>query len=378
MNIYHLIALILPYSTGYKGARILNTLYALELGAGPFAIGVLLAMYAVFPLFLAVYAGRVSDRYGARVPLAAGMAVMSVGICLPFFVPSLATLFVSAAITGLGFIFVQVSGQALTGSLGTGEVRTRNFNIYVLGVSTADFLGPVLAGLMIDFTGHVRTYGVLAILCVASTLGAAYLYKRFPRAAKQTEDRSTHRMADLLRSADLRRVFVAGAVVFAALDLFQLYMPVYGHSVGLSASGIGAVLGGFALATFVVRAMITWLVRRFGEERSLAWSMIAAAAFAVLIPYFENVWVLIAIAFAFGLGLGLGQPLSVMLTYNYSPAGRAGEALGLRIAINNVIHVAVPVLFGGLGTLVGLAPVFWAKSVLLASGGYVTLPKKKG
>jgi MFS family permease len=182
-------------------------------------------------------------------------------------------------------------------------------------------------------------------------------------------------MADLLRNADLRRVFVAGAVVFAALDLFQLYMPLYGHSVGLSASGIGTVLGGFAVATFVVRAMITWLVRRYGEERTLAWSMVVAAAAAVLIPFFTNIWVLIAIAFAFGLGLGLGQPLSVMLTYNYSPAGRAGEALGLRIAVNNVIHVAVPVVFGAVGALVGLAPVFWGKSALLVLGALATRRK---
>ncbi len=375
MNIYHLVALILPYSTGYKGARVLNTLYALELGAGPLAIGALLAMYAVFPLLLAVYAGRASDRYGARVPLGAGMAVMSVGICVPFVVPSLPALFVSAVITGLGFIFVQVSGQALTGSLGTGEARTRNFNIYVLAVATADFTGPVVAGLLIDFTGHVRTYLVLGLLCAVSALGVASLFRRFPRAAQRAAGSGAHRMADLLRDAGLRRVFIAGAVVFAALDLFQLYMPLYGRSVGLSASAIGLVLGAFAAATFVVRAMITWLVRRFGEEPTLVASMFAAAASCLLIPFFTNVWVLAAIAFAFGLGLGLGQPLSVMLTYNYSPAGRAGEALGLRIAINNVIHVAVPVVFGAAGALVGLAPVFFAKSALLALGAHASRRK---
>jgi len=375
MNIYHVIALILPYSAGYKGARILNTLYALELGADPFAIGVLLAMYAVFPLILAVYAGRASDRYGARVPLLAGMAVMSFGISLPFAVPSLAALFVSAVVTGLGFIFVQVSTQALTGSLGTGEARTRNFNIYVLAVATADFAGPVLAGLMIDFAGHVRTYAILALLAAVSTVGVAILFRRFPRAKQHAEDRSAHRMADLLRDTGLRRVFIAGAVVFAALDLFQLYMPLYGHSVGLSASAIGLVLGAFAFATFVVRAMITWLVRRFGEEPTLVASMFAAAASCVLIPFFTNVWVLAAIAFAFGLGLGLGQPLSVMLTYNYSPAGRAGEALGLRIAVNNVVHVAVPVAFGAAGALVGLAPVFFAKSALLVLGAHASRRK---
>ena len=375
MNVYHIVALVLPSWTGYKGARVLNTLYALELGAGPFAIGVLLAMYAVFPLVLAVYAGRVSDRYGARIPLLAGMAVVSCGIFLPFVVPGLTVLFISAAVTGLGFIFAQVSMQSLTGSLGAGEARTRNFNFYTLAVATTDFAGPVLAGLLIDFTGHVRTYLVLCLVSTVSILGVAYLFRRFPHAAPHAADRSTDRMADLLRNADLRRVFIAGAVVFAALDLFQLFMPLYGRSIGLSASAIGMVLGAFAAATFVVRAMITWLVRRFGEERTLVSSMFAAAVSCVLIPFFSSLWVLAAIAFAFGLGLGLGQPLSTMLTYNYSPAGRAGEALGLRIAINNVIHVAVPVLFGAVGALVGLAPVFFAKSALLAAGAHASRKK---
>jgi hypothetical protein len=58
-----------------------------------------------------------------------------------------------------------------------------------------------------------------------------------------------------------------------------------------------------------------------------------------------------------------------MLTYNYSPPGRVGEALGLRIAINNMIHVIVPVAFGGLGSLVGIPPAFWANSLMLGGGG---------
>ena len=45
-------------------------------------------------------------------------------------------------------------------------------------------------------------------------------------------------------------------------------------------------------------------------------------------------------------------------------------ALVLRIAINNVMHVAVPVLFGAVGAAFGLSLVFWASSALLVLGGY--------
>lgn len=185
-------------------------------------------------------------------------------------------------------------------------------------------------------------------------------------------DRSTQRAMDLARDPDLRRIFIAGAVVFSGVDLFQLFLPLYAHSVGLSASSIGMILGAFAAAAFVTRAMIPWLVRRYGEEKTLTYSLYFGGATCVLIPFFSHALLLAAICFLFGLGMGLGQPLSVMLTYNYSPPGRVGEALGLRIAINNLIHVIVPVAFGGLGSLVGLTPAFLANAFLLGGGGRVS------
>ena len=69
--------------------------------------------------------------------------------------------------------------------------------------------------------------------------------------------------------------------------------------------------------------------------------------------------------------MGCGQPLSVVLTYNYSPQGRAGEAIGLRVAINNSMHVVMPTAFGGLGSLLGLGPVFWVSAAVLGMGAYV-------
>ena len=377
MNIYQIVALALPNSSGFKGARVLNTLYALELGATPLGIGLLLTTYALFPLIFAVYAGKVSDRYGVRIPLLAGMAGMALGIFLPFVWPVLPALYVAAAVTGAGFIFVQVSMQTLTGALGAGEARTRNFNLYALTIATADFVGPVFAGLLIDHSGHVRTYLYLSLFNVLALIGLLYLYRRIPPTGSKSEGRGQQRMMDLLKSAELRRIFIASAVVITGLDLFQLYMPLYGHSVGLSASAIGMVLGAFAAASFVVRAMLPMLVRRHGEEATLLYSLLLAAATCLLIPFFSSAVVLGAIAFVLGLGLGIGQPLTVILTYNQSPAGRAGEALGLRIAINNSIHVVVPAVFGAVGTLFGLAPVFWANSVFLAGGGYASRKSKK-
>ena len=77
-----LLSVVLAWNAGYKGTRVLNTLYALQLGAKPFEIGLLLATYGLFALILAVYAGRFTDRYGVRVPVIGGVIACVAGILL--------------------------------------------------------------------------------------------------------------------------------------------------------------------------------------------------------------------------------------------------------------------------------------------------------
>jgi membrane protein CcdC involved in cytochrome C biogenesis len=40
----------------------------------------------------------------------------------------------------------------------------------------------------------------------------------------------------------------------------------------------------------------------------------------------------------------------------------------MRLSVSYGAHVVIPPIFGALGTLVGLAPVFWTCAVLLSGG----------
>ena len=378
ITLFQLLGIVLLWNSAYKGTRVLNTLYAVNLGATPFDTGLLLATYGVFPLLLAVAAGRVADRHGARIPIMAGMIVCTIGVVIPWIAPSMTLLYLGAAVTGLGFILGQVAIQSLVGSLGSGgDSRTRNFNLYALIIAVADFVGPVCAGLSIDHAGYSFAYLLLGALSGAGAVTMILVRDRVPRHRKPVARAAGSRASDLVRDPDMRRVLIAGAVVMTSIDLFQLYLPLYGHQAGLSATAIGMVLGCAAAATFVCRALIPVLVKQFGAETTLLYAMLLTAAMFALIPFFSQAVVLGAICFALGFGMGLGQPLTVIMCYDYSPPGRSGESLGLRIAINNAMHVAVPAAFGGIGSAFGLAPVFWVSAAVIAAGGWGSHRRKK-
>jgi hypothetical protein len=66
-----------------------------------------------------------------------------------------------------------------------------------------------------------------------------------------------------------------------------------------------------------------------------------------------------------------------MLIYDRAPEGRSGEALGLRLTLNNFMHVAIPLIFGSIGTVFGVAPVFLANAAVMTAGGLISRKRTK-
>jgi hypothetical protein len=52
-----------------------------------------------------------------------------------------------------------------------------------------------------------------------------------------------------------------------------------------------------------------------------------------------------------------------------TPAGRLGDALGVRTMVLNVSHTMLPLIFGGIGTALGMGAVFWSMARIVGAGG---------
>jgi predicted MFS family arabinose efflux permease len=352
------------------GSRVIASLLALSLGAGPLLIGILIASYSIFQLGFALVVGRISDRHGSRCPMLGGTIAFAAGLVIPAASPTLPALFLSAPLIGIGFVFFNVAVQNLAGTLGSAAERTRNFSTLSLGYSSGHMIGPVLAGLMIDRFGFGPAYIAFSVL----TLGPILTLALSPRLGAEgaRSEAPAGSAFGLLRLPSLRRMIIVSGLVTTGWDLYVFYVPIYGHSIGLSASTIGSILGAFAAASFIVRVSLPALTRRFSVETVLAVAMGIAAALFLPFTFIEFVPALLALSFGIGLMLGVSQPLTLNLTYNRSPAGRSGEVTGLRLTINNITHIAVPLAAGSVGALLGIAPVFWTSAAILLVSGWLT------
>lgn len=362
--------LIVPYCiaihASYLGSKIVVSLYALHLGASQTTIGVMAALFAIAPLVIGVYSGRLTDTRGTRWPLLGGTVVVCAGMLAGVFANGIAMLAVTASFAGMGFMVFNVAIQTLTGGLGSIEDRAKNFSILSVGYSISTFIGPVSAGFAIDYFGYRGAFLMLALFNVPPFIGLL-LSRRldFVGGNKPAGDAERSALA-LLRLPAVRSVVIISGLIVASTDLFAFYMPVYGHSLHFSASLIGIVLGVYAIAGFITRFAMPVLVRRWRAERVMFGCLLFAAVSFAVFPLSTQLYFMLVVAFCLGLGLGCGQPLSMTLAFNRSPQGRAGEVTGLRLSANNLARVVIPVVCGALGGAFGAAPVFLLNAVSLS------------
>ena len=371
MTLYLVILLAFLTHLGFAGSRLAVPLLAVDQGATAFVVGTVVSLYAALPAVLALPAGRLLDRLGFKLPLLFGSIGLCTALLMPFFRPSVTTLYFAATLLGVCFMVFQLATQTLTGAIGTPAERARNFSLLSLGYALANLSGPLIAGVLIDHAGHAWTFFALAMplvpVIVVTALGSHWI----PDVHAKSESVKGG-FLDLLRIRELRQTLIASGIVSSAWDVYQFFMPIYGRSLGLTATAIGSVMSAFAVSIILVRLVLPFAVRRTGEAQMLTYAMYVACAAFVLFPLFHSPWLLAAVSFLLGVGCGCGQPLSLTMVYNASPRGRAGEAAGMRITVNQVTHFMIPLLFGAVGSVAGYPAVFLINAGCLAVGGWVS------
>jgi predicted MFS family arabinose efflux permease len=369
MTLHRIAILTVLLHLAFAGARVTLSLFALDLGASAASVGVLIALLALVPMFFAVKWGRYIDRVGVRRPMYIGSVALLAALVIGCAMPRLEALFVVSTVAGCGFSLFHIAVHQAAGLIGEPQDRARNFSVLALAFSTSTVIGPVLAGFSIDGLGHRYTFLLLALPLIA-TIAIMLLWPIELARAPRPAAGERRRLGDLLHDRALRRVFVVSAALSMAWDLFTFVMPIHGSRLGLSATTIGLVLASFGAAVFAVRLVLPLVVHRLREWHMLVAAMFVTALAMALVPLVTDVAWLMVLAFVLGVGLGGAQPIIMALLYAKAPAGRGAEAVGVRTLLLNFSQAGIPLMFGALGTALGMTPVFLTMAIVLAAGGW--------
>lgn len=351
----------------FSGVRLALTLQAVALKATPLAIGLLMSLMMVLPMLLSVHAGRWSDRLGYTRPAAIGLTMVAAACLAAGLLPGMLALYISSLLIGSGYTLAHVAGNNAIGQSAPAGQLTRAFSATAVGFSLSGMTGPLVAGFMIDHFGYRTAFLFLVLFALASL---ALLFWRRPAPTPPREAPAVApKLFDLLRHGPLRAVFIASGLLSMGWDLFTFLAPLHGVRSGLSATATGLVMGAFGAGTFAIRLLLPLFMSRVSEWRTLSGALFVTALCYLVFPLATTLPLMLVAAFAIGLSLGCGQPMAMSLLHLTAPPSRAGEAVGLRTTFVSASQTAMPLLFGAVGSALGVGAVFWAAATLLAAGG---------
>jgi MFS family permease len=357
------------------GMRMATPLLALKQGFSAMAVGALLSLFALTQVFLALPAGRYADRKGLKAPLAISVAMAFTGASLAVIWPVFPVLCLSALTSGGATGMAVIALQRHVGRLTTGPSELKlAFSWLSIGPAVSNFLGPVLAGLMIDFagpepaheTGFRAAFLLMALLPLCTLLSVRKVQEKVSPALQT--NKPPQRAMDLLRQPLMLRLLAVNWLLSSCWDVHTFVVPLLGHERGLSASVVGTILGSFAVAAAIIRVSLPWVARHLHEYQIITISMVCTAVLFGVYPFMPTPWAMGVCSVLLGLVLGAVQPMIMSTLHQITPAHRQGEALGLRLMSINASSVLMPMLFGAAGAVAGVSLVFWVVGAAVGLG----------
>lgn len=345
--------------------RVTASLWVLGHGYGEASVGLLLSLFAVAPIVLSLWAGRLSDQHGFHRPVGVGVLMAGGGALLALLVQQLWAIALGCLLCGGAVAVAAVAIQREAGMMADEPAHLKRiFGWVALGPALSNALAPVIAGVLIDHVGMSAAFGFAVLLPMLSWALAQKVPRHVPPpVSKSFKERPAW---DLLRQPAFRRLMLVNLVMSASWDAHSFVVPVVGHGRGLSASSIGIVLGSFAVAATVVRLAIVRFADELDELRALRAAMVVALLTFLAYAWLPGTGGLMAGSALLGAALGSVQPMILAMLHKVTPPDRHGQALGLRMLTVNGATVGMPAAFGLLAAATVVAAPMWVMAAALA------------
>jgi MFS transporter, DHA1 family, multidrug resistance protein len=314
--------------------------------------------------------GPLSDAYGRRRPLLAGVGLHIIASLLCVVAPNLAVLGTLRVLQGLGAAAAGVVAMAVVRDLFDGLAFAKLFSRLMLVIGAAPILAPTLGGIILTWTSWRGVFLVLAVFGVAMiTVGALALPETLP-----PERRRSGGVRGTLR--DYGQLFTdrayLGLIVVAGLTMAAMFAYVSGSSFvfqeqyGLNEQQFGFTFGAGAIGLIAGTQLNVRLLRRWSPAQILVTSLGFGAAAGLVLLLFATtgaggltgvlvpLWMVIAAA-------GLAIPNAPALALS-----RHGDTAGTAAALLGAVQFGVGALAAPLVGLLGVGAV--AMAVVVAGG----------
>ena len=353
--------------------RPMITYRAIELDANAAQVGLIAALYALFPVILALQFGSWVGKLGeAKFIIYGTVAMMATSFALVF-ANSLVTLGIATATAGLAHLACMVGGQSMVALRAPRESYDKYFGFYTFSASVGHLIGPVIASIVAGSDGTLpkstsNAFLLATVLTIIALVPVIRWRNERPTVVGKENSEGTFKAAiNLAKRPGIMAAIYISLAISSVADVLVVFLPLFGTENNFSPYAIGAILAIRAGTTMLSRLFLGRLSDRFSTFQLLWWSTIISLVCCVAMAFAHTPVTLGAIVFIAGFSLGVGQPLTMSLVSQKTESSERALAVSARLMGNRFGQFLVPAAAGTIAAASGAGAVFIALAILLGT-----------
>ncbi|MCW4054150.1 MAG: MFS transporter [Candidatus Bathyarchaeota archaeon] len=358
--------------TGYGIIIPLLPYYADEFQAGPAALGILIASFAIMQFLFSPLLGKASDKIGRKPILLLSLLLSLIGFTIFSFANSYLMLLLSRIIAGVAT--ERAVAQAYIADITDHKSRTKELGKIGAALGAGFIIGPFMGGALITYGYSIPGYA--AMILTISNILSVILFLPEPKREKGETAESADRSLGYLRKllASLRKpllgpTLVILSIVTIAFSTIPVIVPLLGIDYfNFTPLELAFVFIYIGIVQIVIQGfLINTLSKRLGDEKLIALGPILMAIGTILMPSFQNVIIFFLGNSLLAAGFGLINTSIPSFLSKRIALNEQGSILGIASSVASISNIPGPLVIGFIYAFAGPFLPFLISAIILAA-----------
>ena len=345
--------------------------YAKDLGANPFMIGLIAAIFSIMQFIFSPLWGKLSDKIGRRPVMLISIFITALSYLVFSQASTIPLLIFARGLSGIGSANI-AAAQAYITDVTDSKNRSGAMGMMGAAFGIGFIIGPLIGGLLkhnygIQMVGYVSSAlitidFILAIFLLPESNRNAEKMK-FGFLKKRTADSEPRRSASLFFGQKTKEYVDGLQVVFSSRPLALLMIANFIYTLAIvnmqvasillwkeyfaaSDQQIGYIFAYVGIWSVVVQGgLISKLIKKLGEHKLFLWGHLFTIIGVFFVPFAPQTSLFsigLVILFFFAIGTSLVAPINLSMISLYSYKEKQGQILGLSQSVNSFARIMGP------------------------------------
>ncbi|MEK6196120.1 MAG: MFS transporter [Deltaproteobacteria bacterium] len=345
--------------------------YALDLGATGFQVGMIIASFNIARVFANPISGRLSDRWGRKPFIVSGLFLYAVVSICYILATDINDLILVRFLHGLTSVLVVPVAMALAADIAPDNKLARYMGTLNMAVMLGLGVGPMLGGIIRDTLGMNAAFYAMGILALFTVVGVMLLIPNDRIGSESKIKKAASPIKDLLKHRVVLGLFFLRLFVASGQGCVYTFLPLLGIDMGITSSEVGIILGVNIFLIAVLQRACAGIADRSDPRVLIILGTIISGITVLAMPYAKGFGTILALNIVMGASNGIATPAGFVLTGKVGRKLGMGSIMGLTDAGWSLGMIVSPIFSGIVMDSLGLPSIFFIGGVLIMIGSVV-------